>query len=276
MNNIKSIKAIIDNGDEKFVKEYREYYADGKEIIKETYFAPNQIEEKNITNYNEKGLISDEVNYGENNELNTKTVYYRDNNDKVNEIIIEFADGSKTIKSYSYENNGKTIIVLEKSDDGEFEGKEKITTDDKGNIIESQIISEDDKILEQHKYEFNENGNILNETRFQNSKIISVTKYYYDDKKNVNKRVTSNSKGESIDWAIFKYDENGNLAEQQFGDHTLYKTEYNESKKPIIEQKINAMGIVEYCKKYEYNNNGELVKEEDLSETTYYEYTYLK
>jgi hypothetical protein len=88
------------------------------------------------------------------------------------------------------------------------------------------------------------------------------------------KRVISNAKGETIDWAIFKYDEKGNITEQQFGDHTLYKIENNENNKPVVEQKINAMGVIEYFKKYEYNSSGDLIKEEDLSETTIFEYTY--
>jgi len=227
-----------------------------------------------ITNYNDNGLISEEINYGENNELNTKTTFYYNENNKINKIIVEFADGSKTIKSYLYDNNSKTITVTEKSDENEFEGKEKITLNDNGNIIEHQTLSEEDTIKEQVNYEFDEEGNILNEVNRNNSEITSKTKFYYNDNKNLTKRVISNAKGETIDWAIFKYDEKGNITEQLFGDHTLYKIENNENNKPIVEQKINAMGVIEYFKKYEYNSSGDLIKEEDLSETTIFEYTY--
>ena len=80
MKNIKSIKSIIEDESGKFVKEYREYNNLGKEIIKESYLEENKIEERIITNYNDNGLISEEINYGENNELNTKTTFYYNEN----------------------------------------------------------------------------------------------------------------------------------------------------------------------------------------------------
>ena len=245
MDKIKSIKVIIENENEKFLKEFREYNIEGKELIKEIYQGPNLLEEKNITKYNDKGQIVEEINFGENNELNTKITYNRDINGNVNEIIIEFADSSKTIKSYNYENNDKTIIITEKSDEGEFEGMTKIIRDNKGNVVESQQISESNEILEKHLFEFDDNGNILKDTFFQKLNISTITKFNYDEKKNLIKRVISSSEGKTIDWAIFKYDEKGNITEQQFGDHTLYKIENNENNKPIVEQKINAMGVIE-------------------------------
>lgn len=274
MSKIKSIKSIVENENDKFLKEFREYNSEGKELVKEIYLGPDQLEEKNITKYNEKGLIVEEINYGQNNELNTKTIYNRDTNGNVSEIIIEFADSSKTIKSYNYENNGKIVTVIEKSDEGEFEGMTRIIRDDNGNIVESHVFSENNEIIEKHLFEFDDKGNILKDTFFQKSNISTITKYNYDENKNLIKRVISSSDGKIIDWAIFNYDEKGNLVEQQFGDHTLYKIEYNENDKPIIEQKVNAMGVVDYYKKYEYNSENELIKEEDIDEVTNYEYTY--
>ena len=109
---------------------------------------------------------------------------------------------------------------------------------------------------------------------FHNYQKISETNYEYNENNNLVKRVMVNTSGETIDWALFRYDEKGNLTEQQFGDHTLYKMNYNENKKVIREQKVNAMGIVEYSKEYKYNEQGELIEENNITEKITYEYTY--
>jgi hypothetical protein len=274
MKKIKNIEAWVDDGSELFLKELREFNENGKEIIKERYFSADMLEEKILTKYNDAGLVSEEINIGEDNEINDKTIISRNENGEPTEIKIEYADGSLTIKTYLRENNGKTITVSEASDEGEFEGKQRVKVDDKGNIIETEMISEENEVLEKHLFDFDENGNILNEKMFEKSQMISETKYFYDEQMNLVKRVMVSPSGQTIDWALFKYDENGNISEQQFGDHTLYKLEYNENKKVVSEQKINAMGMMEYSKSYEYNEDGELIEEDNLIEKTIYKYNY--
>jgi hypothetical protein len=274
MKTIKNIQTWVDNGDEIFMKEHQEFDENGKEILRERYFSADVLEEKALTKYNEAGLIIEEINIGEEGEVNDKTIIKRDNNGQPIEIIIEFADGSKTIKTYFREDEGRVITLTEVSDEGEFEGKEKIKLDGKGHVIETAIISEDNTLKEQHFFEFDENGNILNEKLFEKSQKISETKYFYDESMKLIKRIMLSPSGQTIDWAIFGYDSNGNISEQQFGDHTLYKLEYNENGKVIKEQKINSMGMMEYSKSFEYNDEGNLIEEDNLKEKTTYKYTY--
>ncbi len=274
MKKIKNIEAWVDDGSEPFLKELREFNENGKEINKERYFSADILEEKILTKYNDAGLVSEEINIGEDGEINEKTIISRNEHGEPTEIKIEYADTSLTIKKYFRENNGKTITVSEVSDEGEFEGKQRVKVDDKGHIIETQILSEENEVLEQHLFDFDENGNILNEKLFEKSQMTSETKYFYDDQMNLVKRIMLSASGQTIDWAIFKYDERGNISEQQFGDHTLYKLEYNENNKVVCEQKINSMGMMEYSKNFEYNEDGELTEEDNLIEKTTYKYNY--
>ncbi|MBI5542093.1 MAG: hypothetical protein HY951_18700 [Bacteroidia bacterium] len=274
MKKIKSIQAWVDNGDETYMKECHEYDENGKEIARERYFSSDSLEEKTLTKYNEEGLIVEEINIGEDGEVNDKTAIHRDSNGLPTEIIVEYLDGSKTIKTYSRQDNNKTTIVTEVSDEGEFEGKVRVKVDDKGHIVENAVLSENDELVEQHLYEFDEKGNILKELVFEKSQMISETKYIYDENMNLVKRIMLNPSGDTIDWAIFRYDANGNISEQQYGDHTLYKLEYNEKGKVVKEQKVNAMGMMEYSKSFEYNEEGDLMKEDNLMEKTTYKYIY--
>jgi len=274
MKNIKSLKSIIEYDDEKFVKEYHEYDENGNETQKVIYLNETEIEEKIISKYNDQGNVIEEISYGENNELNTKTLYFRNENNKLNQVILEYADGSKTIRKYTYSKEDKEILITEISDENEFESKELVILNNDGAVIEKQIINEFNDVTEKRVYEYNEDKNLLLETLFENNKAVSITKYTYNDKKNVTKRTITSSDNKLIDVVNYSYDTNGNLIEQQYGDYTLFKIEYNESGKVISEQKVNSMGIVEYLKKYFYNENGNVEKEEDISSSIRYEYDY--
>lgn len=274
MKKIKSIQAWVDNGDESYMKECHEYDVNGKEVARERYFSSDSLEEKTLTKYNEEGFIIEEINIGEDGEVNDKTIINRDTNGLPIQIIVEFLDGSQTIKTYTRQDNNKTTIVTEVSDEGEFEGKVMVKVDDNGHIVENAVLSENDELVEQHLYEFDETGNILKEIMFEKSQKISETTYIYDESMKLIKRVMVSPSGDTIDWAIFRYDANGNISEQQYGDHTLYKLEYNENGKVICEQKVNAMGMLEYNKSFEYDEEGNLTEEDNLIEKTTYKYSY--
>ena len=272
MGKIKSIKAWAYFGDEKFLKSLVEFDENGNETRKETYFGPDELESKILTIYNEKGLIVMETNLGEDNQETEKTVIERDTDGNIIKATLIYADGSETIKSYVHEENGKLVTISEVSDEGEFESKVRIRLDEKDNVIEQTSFNENDEITEQLQYVFDEKRNITKEITFNGSNKVSESSYIYNETGNLAKKVTLSASGETIDWALFSYDENGKLIEQQYGDHTLYKIKYNEKGMPVNEQKVNAMGMVDYIKNFIYNESDELIEENDLTSKTTFEY----
>ena len=271
---IKSVKSWFHDGEEIFLKSLSEYDNQGNEILKELYFGPNEMETKTINKFNEKGFLLEEINYGEDNEITDSTLFERNEEGKLIQSTISFADGSKTFKKYLRENNDKTITISEESDEGEFESKEKAEFDEKGNIIHRISFDQDDHITEQHQFVYSENNDIIKEISFEGESKVSETHFLYDENNNLIKRITLNNEGETIEWALYKYDENGKNIEQQYGDYTLYKMEYNEKGLLIREQKVNSMGVVDYSKSYKYNESGILIEENDLNYKISFEYEY--
>lgn len=274
MKKNKIIKSLFSDGGETFLKSLIEFDENGNEIRREIYAGPQFLETKTIYSYNIKGLLIEEINYGENEEETDRTNIERDDDGNPLKTIITYADSSKTIKSYKREDNNKTITVSEESDEGEFESLEKIFLDLKGNIIQRISYDEEENIIEKHDFEYNDNNDIIKEISFTGKEKVSETHFIYDEKNNIIKRIILNSEGELIDRALYKYDENGRNIEQQYGDHTLYKMEFNEKGMISKEQKVNAMGVVDYSKQYFYNDENMLVEEVDLHSKTIYEYEF--
>lgn len=274
MKKIKCIKTWGQDDENSFLKSLIEFDENGNETRKETYFGPDELESKIVATYDEKGLLIEEINYDESNEETNRTFVERDSEGRPVKTTLSYADGSKTFKTYLREDDGKLITMTEISDEGEFESKEKVKLDNDGNVIERTHYNENDEIADQHKFEFDENHNIVHEITYHGQTLVSESKNFYDDAKNLIKRIILNANGETIDWAIYTYDEKGKLTEQQYGDHTLYKMQYNEKGMVVTEQKVNAMGMVDYNKEYVYNDEDVLMKELDYSGTTTFEYEY--
>jgi hypothetical protein len=274
MKKLKSIKAWGQGDENPYLKSLVILDENGNEIQKETYFGPDELESKIIATYDEKGLLIEEINYDESNEETNRTFVERDSEGRPVKTTLSYADGSKTFKTYLREDGGKSITMTEISDEGEFESQEKVKLDNDGNVIERTHYNENDEIVDQHKFEFDDNHNIIHETTYNGQNLVSESKNFYDEAKSLIKRIILNAHGEAIDWAIYTYDENGKLTEQQYGDHTLYKMQYNEKGMLVTEQKVNAMGVVDYNKEYIYNDEDILLKEIDYSGTTTFEYEY--
>jgi hypothetical protein len=274
MKKVKSIKAWEKTDENRFLKSVIEYDENGNEILKETWFGPDELECKTLSRFDEKGLLIEEINFDENKEETNRTFVERDAEGRPVKTTLSYADGSKTFKTYSRDNNNKSVTMAEISDEGEFESKETIRMDDNGNVIERTTYNEQNEIIEKHKFEFDDNHNIVHEMTYQGEHLSSESKNFYDENTNLVKRIILNGNGETIDWAILTYNEKGKLTEQQYGEHTLYKMQYNEKGMLVNEQKINAMGAVDYSKEYVYNDEDILIEEIDYSGTTTFEYEF--
>jgi hypothetical protein len=276
MKKIKSIKAWDKSDEDPFLKSLVEFDENGNETRKETYFGPGELESKTMARFDEKGLLTEEINFDENNTETDRTTVERDSEGLPVKTTLSYADGSKTFKTYLRENNRKSITMTEISDEGEFESREKVLLDDNGHVIERIAYNEQNEIMERHTFEFDDDHNIVHEMTYQGDSLVSESKNYYDETKNLVKRIILNAVGESIDWAVYTYDEKGKLTEQQYGDHTLYKMEYNEKGMLVMEQKVNAMGVVDYNKEYVYSDEDLLMEEIDYAGTTRFEYEFYK
>jgi len=274
MKKIKSIKAWDKSDESPFLKSLVEFDENGNEIRKETYFGPGELESKTMARFDEKGLLIEEINFDENNTETDRTAVERDSEGLPVKTTLSYADGSKTFKTYLRENHRKLITMTEISDEGEFESREKIMLDDNGNVIERITYNEQSEIVEKHVFEFDDDHNIVHEMAYKGENLFSESKNFYDGAKNLVKRIILNADGEAIDWAVYTYDEKGKLTEQQYGDHTLYKMEYNEKGMLVMEQKVNAMGVVDYNKEYVYNDEDVLTEEIDYTGTTCFEYEF--
>lgn len=262
----------VKDPDYRFKKSFLKYDENENLLEEEIYLNEGELESKSAFKYNEKGSVIEETSYMTYEEISETTRYTRDENDQIMETIVEYGDGSKTIKTHQKEGNRETISFVD--DDDEFEGKEIIEYDDKGNILEKTIINEDNIIEEKMVYE-REGDRIIKRTEYgENGEFVAVYEYTYDHNDNLLERIGYNAKDEIIESLYFTYDEDNNLVEQQLGDFYIVRLEYDEKGNVITEERCNLQGGLEHTTTYEYDEEGNILKENAVLYNTIYEYEF--
>ena len=124
----------------------------------------------------------------------------------------------------NYYDPTEDFILLEVEALGEIETVADKSATDKLKIL--RIVPENEYTFKVNRYEYDENGNMIYETR-PNGCVI---KYVYDE--NGNKISQTNPYGDVYKW---EYDENGNMISQTLPDGDVYKCEYDENGNKISE-----------------------------------------
>ena len=281
---------------------------------------------KNIIGDDPTIIASSEVKYN----VDGNIIYSKDS--KGNEVISEYENGlevktTKTVDTYTL-NNGtvqkgsKEMVTTTKYDSIPDNNSLACIADTKGNVLEetanngsvtkyeynseefdadTEITTLDGTTLEQNKYSYDENGNILTEeetvsgdktinTYDEDGELlseenitagnkISSTSYEYDNKGNTISETTKNASGSEERTTNSEYDKFGRLTKETDakGYSTMYEydgydrviktTKNSLTDKEIADGGSNKAIVTEN----RYNKNGSLVyeKKEDGSEITY-------
>lgn len=203
------------------ITEIIEYKSDN-EIDSKKVITYNENKKSERNDYNAEGELDGRVKYTYDKESNTTTInYYKSDGSLKNQYKDKY-DGKKLVERRQYDDNGKLIIVVEyefdKNDNpirltvvdekGSVKQYQEGKYDQKGNRIEKKEYR-DKKLLNDYKFVYDKNNNLLEET---NSTASSKIKYEYNNHGDVIKE-THYKSFDSLDYKIefrIEYDDKNN------------------------------------------------------------------
>lgn len=185
-------------------------------------------------------------------EVYFKTEYEYNENNKVKRIII--TDLYADVNIYTYEYDDKNRVILERSDDGEFEtvhryddntntetivtyGRTKIINryDDESRIIFCEEIDTsgyEDKIVYFQSYEYDSNGNLIHNHRMYkyNNEEIDVENTYNDNNNIISSKLYDPASGNILGYKKCIYNDGGKIIAEIYWENVLDVTiyEYNQ------------------------------------------------
>lgn len=264
--------------------EYKEYEDSGKKIredgnkhIIELDKNGNIIYEKEIFSYytkskkciyDEKNNIIEVANYDEKDELsNTNKYIYQDG------ILLEkqtFTSGDDTPTRVIYTNkNGKPEEILAKYKDGSISSKNRYKYDKNGNMLEEiEYDTETDKPDSKDVYKYDAKNKVTEKQIFSTNILNYKTTYKYHTtgalKEEIEIEYEENIKKKEAAKTIIKYNDKGNrISFEKFNGKDLsvmIKYTYDNNDNLIEENELDPTnGNIIKKIKYQYDSNGNLV-----------------
>jgi antitoxin component YwqK of YwqJK toxin-antitoxin module len=130
--------------------------------------------------------------------------------DLKNRLIKEETDyyqGFKTILVHIYENTKVTINSIDEDD--EVEESTIHEFDENGNLISETKLDDNGKLVSKIVNQYDHRGKIIRKDEFEKKEKLSKSHtYYYDNDEKLNGIKTTNRKGKLLDWVRIEYDEN--------------------------------------------------------------------
>jgi hypothetical protein len=262
MKEIKVYTASI-NRDGEVRQEYLSFYqklSDEDRLMEEiTFSGEDEIESKTLYEYDENGRVIKEMNYFEDEEFSDGRVLKYNKFDQLEEIHIQYADGSETIQLYERQPNLSIIRYF--SEYNELEYTEERKTDEKNNLIEFIKFGPAKEV--EHKIDliYDEYGR-LTESRDDNimEDFRSVTRLDYDDKGNPSREIAYTEKGNIISSRQYEYNENNEVVKEIVNDYTI-SYEINDEGQRTERKVTNHSGQLEELTTYFHDEQGRIIEE---------------
>lgn len=276
MNKTKSISCFQVSGpdipvEEGFLSSYVLMDADGRHLEERSYSDNGELETKTFAKYNEQGHLVEEINYMSEDEISEKLSYERNSDNKIGKITIEYADGSKSFKKFSYGQNSLEISTTD--DEGESEGKEIRGFDSNGNLIEKVIFDDFNNLEEKEIITYYEGNLVKSKTIYdKNDQIEMIVNYNYDEKLNLVSYIKTNAKNQIIDKVLFSYDEYNQLVEQQIGSHYIVRFKYDNETNTQTEERYDMTGALKFVVTTRFDSDKRVLVEETPLYTKKYIY----
>ena len=149
---IKSITALTSVNGDSIENAHKSSYIEldvlGNEVLSVTYYNDKTVETKTVSQFNEKGWKTEEINYISEAEVGEHFVFERNEQGQLLRELIKYADGSESVKTYERDAQQNTITITTVDDEGDLEEKEFIKTDGNDNVLERILYDEDEQVKE--------------------------------------------------------------------------------------------------------------------------------
>ncbi len=250
---------------------YEEFDKQGNEILSEDYDYDGSVNNKIVTKYDEKNRKKEISIYSTDDFLSERHVLeYIGNTDKILAEEIVYADMSKSIKSYTYEDNKVKIITQD--EDEEIEEQEFLELDNDGHIIFKKIIDDFENVTTNQRA-FYENGKLVKRIEYdENDEETQHSEFKYNADNLLIQVKTIGKNGKIFDYNQFEYDDKGREKIRQIGTRGRVETEYNDELRQVISTTKASTGQIFGTSVTTYDEQGRILEEQDTTETKKYVY----
>lgn len=154
-----------------------------------------------------------------------KTFFDYDNEGNIQQEIITFSGGGKTVKRF--DRNIFYEEVIQKDEEGSIERREYRTFNDHGKVVKENIYEGQSELIQEAEYVYDIHGTCIESFTFNREDLYRFHHYHeYDEQGREIRRLTHFEHGELLGEEFWKYDKNGLLLEH-YRHGQLNKYQYN-------------------------------------------------
>ena len=200
-------------------------------------------------------------------EIQSKKEYTYDENDNLT-LEQSFgkggAAGART--EYAYDENGNEILLIAYNKNGEVMSKVEREYDEYGNVTLSNGFKTIDHVVtnstSKHEYEYDSNGNVLQETTYdEKDRFKSRYRCEYDENNNKTLVIYYDEEGEAESRTVYDYNEDGNVTlEIHYNKNdavtTSHEWEYDAKGNPTLYVGYDKNGKITSKTEYTYTEDG--------------------
>jgi len=277
MSQLRSLRVTTfpkDEDSESYISQIVHYDRAENEIARYEYHGPNEFESKVETRFNENNQVVEVATYLDEHEIAERKVYVRNQNGQIEQVNIEFSDGSISVQTIERDADNNTENWIERDEDGELESREFLKFDKDGKVILRELYDFNDKLTEAYEYEYNPDGEMSIRRQLDDRrKLILETEFKYSESGMLLLRVSRNRRGDLSDFLKIEYNEKDQVVRQSFSGKYNFVYEYDEKGNAVIEEEFSG-DILDNRITSEFDANNQVVLEDQVKFSKRYEYEY--
>lgn len=276
MSEVKKIIRYIvpNNSDKQIIKSITEFDQNNNILLDINYADEYEIESKTIYEYSGK-ILKKEINFFDEENISEEAEYFYNQNDKIEKIKISYADESFSIKEYSYNNEKNELQIIQFDEENEVESKEYLKFNSENLLIEKQVFDYDNILIEQIVNKYDNNKNIIYSKEFYKyDDIKTESKYEYNFSNKLTSFTKYNSKNQIIEQIKFTYNTNDKIIEQKHLGKMTIKFSYDEELQQKIEERYDTQGMIVYKAIFDVSKDEKIINEIFPNYEIIYEYQF--
>jgi hypothetical protein len=261
---------------ESFISQLVHYDRAGNEIARYEFNGPGQFESKIETRFDENNRVIEVTTYLDEHEIAERKVFVRNQDGQVEQVNIEFTDGSASVQTIERDPVNNTENWIERDEDDELESREFLKFNSDAKLILRELYDFNDKLTEAFEYEYYPDGEMsvrrqLDERR----KLILETEFKYSESGALLLRVSRNRRGDLSDFLKIEYNDQDQVVRQSFSGKYIFAYEYDSQGNPVVEEQFSG-DMMDNRITSEYDSNNRIVLEDQIKFSKQFEYEYFE
>lgn len=277
MSQLRSLRVTTfpkDEDSESYISQIIHYDRTGNEIAHYEFNGPDEFESKVETRFNENNQVVEVTTYLDEHEIVERKVYVRNKDGQIEQVNMEFTDGSVSVQTIERDAENNTENWIERDEDDELESREFLKFDKERKVILRELYDFKDKLTEAYEYEYYPDGEMSIRRHLDDRrKLILETEFKYSESGLLLQRVSRNHRGDLSDFLKIEYNAKGQLVRQSFSGKYNFIYEYDEQGNAVVEEEFSG-DTMDNRITSEFDANNQVVLEDQVKFSKRYEYEY--